>query len=413
MRHATSAPLKAPRAPFPAAVAPWPEAAHEGVVQLAIVVPTYNERDNIAELVQRLTRTLAPLHWEVLFVDDDSPDGTAGVIESLARRNPRVRLIRRIGRRGLTSACIEGVMATTAPLVAVMDADLQHDEAALPAMVATLTQQRLDLVVGTRNAAGGSMGEFQQHRVLLSRAGRALSRLACRTHLTDPMSGFFLVERGFFLECVGGMQGNGFKILLDMLSSSPRSVRLGEVGYRFRNRRHGESKLDLSTGIEYFSLVISKLSHGALCPRVVMSFLIGMTAMAAYLASLLLMRGVHQPFLDIQATATVLALTFGFLVNNAIATPDRRLRGRRILAGLAAFGVLSSFGVWVNLVLAATLLHDGVSSLRAGLVGAFASTLWSSSATFRLPRPRRQHRAEPVSLAAAAQRLEAQLESQS
>lgn len=293
--------------------------------EISIVVPTYNERDNIAELVERLDLVLAPLHWEVVFVDDDSPDGTAAVIEALSRKDARVRLLHRIGRRGLTSACVEGVQAAAAPLVAVMDADLQHDEAALPGMIATLTGQRLDIVVGTRMAAGGSMGEFQRHRIALSRMGRGLSRLACRTPLSDPMSGFFLVQRRFFLQCEPHMQGNGFKVLLDLLSSCPRPVRLGEVGYRFRTRQHGESKLDLSVGLEYLSLILCKLSRRASCPRRVQASL---AALAVYLLALLLLRPTHEPFLDRQASASLAALASALLFHIRLGAPGPLQRSR-------------------------------------------------------------------------------------
>ena len=200
------------------------------------------------------------LTWELIFVDDDSPDDTAAVIAEYARRDRRIRLIHRVGRRGLSSACIEGMLATTANYVAVMDADMQHDETILPQMLATLREGSLDIVVGTRNAEGGSMGEFGRHRVLLSRMGQKVSNAVCRCDVTDPMSGFFLCRRSFFLEVVRHLNGGGFKILVDMLASADRPVRLAEVGYTFRARTHGESKLDVNTAVEYLFLVLDKLT---------------------------------------------------------------------------------------------------------------------------------------------------------
>jgi hypothetical protein len=164
-------------------------------VDLAVILPTYNERANVAELISRLDAALAGLCWEAIFVDDDSPDGTGELVHSYAQQDARIRLIERVGRRGLSSACIEGMMATSARFIAVMDADLQHDETVLPAMLARLRQESLDMVVGTRNAGGGSMGQFCASRVLLSRLGQKISQAVCSLRLSDPMSGFFMVRR--------------------------------------------------------------------------------------------------------------------------------------------------------------------------------------------------------------------------
>lgn len=137
-------------------------------IDLTIVVPTFNERDNIRELVTRLDSALADARWEVIFVDDDSPDGTADIVREIARSDLRVRCLQRIGRRGLSSAVIEGMMASAAPFIAVMDGDLQHDEKQLPLMLNDLRDGRANLVVGTRYASGGSVGEWDSSRASMS-----------------------------------------------------------------------------------------------------------------------------------------------------------------------------------------------------------------------------------------------------
>src|SRR5580704_1304875 len=214
-------------------------------IDVAVVLPTYNEGKNIPEVIARVRSVLEGLSWEMIFVDDDSPDGTAEAVLEYARRDRRIRLVQRVGRRGLSSACIEGMLATSANYIAVMDADQQHDETILPKMLARLREEELDIVVGTRNADGGSMGQFSAKRVLLSRLGRRISKSVCHCELSDPMSGFFLLRRGFLMDVVRRLQGEGFKILVDLLASAERRVRVGEIGYRFRLRKHGESKLDL------------------------------------------------------------------------------------------------------------------------------------------------------------------------
>ncbi len=233
-------------------------------LDLAVVLPTYNERENVREVIASLEDALHGLRWDLIFVDDDSPDGTAELVRSYARRDSRIRLVHRVGRRGLSSACTEGILASSAHYIAVMDADMQHDERILPKMLKRLREESLDVVVGTRNSQGGSMGQLGRARLLLSRAGEKISHAVCRCGLSDPMSGFFLVNRSFFLEVAHRLQGGGFKILLDLLASSERPVRFGEVGYRFRKRSNGESKLDVNTAVEYLFLVVHQLMGGVI-----------------------------------------------------------------------------------------------------------------------------------------------------
>ncbi|HEY0308204.1 MAG TPA: glycosyltransferase family 2 protein [Acidobacteriaceae bacterium] len=349
-------------------------------MDLAVVLPTYNERDNIPELIARLEDALQGLRWELMFVDDDSPDGTSDVVRSYARRDPRIRLLHRVGRRGLSSACIEGIMATSANHVAVMDADLQHDETILPKMLARLHEESLDIVVATRNAEGGSMGEFSRKRVFISKMGKKVSDRVCRCELTDPMSGFFLLKRSFFLEVVHHLHHGGFKILVDILSSTERPVCLGEVGYCFRNRIHGKSKLDVNTAVEYLFLVTNKMMGGIIPIRFALFSLVGAAGVATHLLCLgLLYHVLHLPFLTAQAIATVIAMTENFFLNNLITFRDRSLRGLRLISGLASFWLACSFGAWANVIFARALLQSGAVWYLAGLAGIIIGSVWNYS----------------------------------
>ena len=347
-------------------------------LDLAVVIPTYNERENIPELVDRLEQALIGLQWEVVFVDDNSPDGTANVIRHFATADRRIRLVHRIGRRGLSSACIEGILATPADYVAVMDADLQHDERVLPEMLEKLRTLRLDVVVATRNGHGGSMGEFCRSRVWLSKLGSKFSRVACSCQVSDPMSGFFLLNRHFFQEVVHRLHGGGFKILLDMLASCEREVRIDEVGYRFGKRLHGESKLDANAELQYLLLILDKIFKGVLSPQFAMFALVGTSGIAVHLSCLaLLYRVLHVDFAIAQVAATFTAMTCNFFLNNIITFHDRRLRGIRLWTGLVAFWAACSFGAWVNVSFARMLLIAHVPWLLAGIGGTVVSSAWN------------------------------------
>ena len=370
-------------------------------LDLAVVLPTFNERDNVAEITARLSAALAGLDFEIIFVDDDSPDGTAEMVRSLALADPGIRLIQRIGRRGLSSACIEGILATPAGCVAVMDADLQHDERILPQMLRQLRGEALDIVVATRNADGGSMSDFSAKRVFLSGLGRRISRLVTRCELTDPMSGFFLLRRTFFLEVVRDLHGGGFKILVDMLASSRRPVRVGETGYTFRNRIHGKSKLDVNVIGEYLFLVLNKLTGGALPTRFVVFTLVGALGLVVNFACLsLLFVRMHLGFAASQTWATFTAMTGNFFLNNLITYRDRRLRGGYVMLGLLSFWLACSFGAWANVTISGSLLRSGAHWYFAALAGTILSAVWNYSVsnlfTWQMPQTNRAAAAAPI-----------------
>jgi len=322
------------------------------MVELAIIVPTFNERDNVGQLLASLENALAGIEYEVIFVDDDSPDGTASLVRELSLANPRVRGLQRIGRRGLSSACVEGMLSTAAPYIAVLDADLQHDEAILPEMFSKVRTERLDLVVATRNAQGGSMGDFSTLRLGLSHLGKRLSSSISHCSLTDPMSGFFVIDRRFLEEVVHSISGIGFKVLLDIVAFSNRPVRLGEVPYVFRPRLHGESKLD--------TLLFDKKIGGFVPTQFLIFGMVGLIGATAHLAVLVVLLEVNRrSFVAAQTVATIVAMTVNFFLNNIITYRDRRLRGSRLVFGLLSFYLACSIGALVNVRVAALILNNG------------------------------------------------------
>ena len=231
--------------------------------ELSIVAPTYNEVGNVEALVARLAATLSGVSWEVLFVDDDSPDGTAAKVEAVGAAMPHVRCLKRFGRRGLASACIEGFGATSGPFIAVMDADLQHDEALLPAMLSILRAGEAELVVASRFAAGASAGEHSAFRRLISHGGNWMGRKILGVELSDPMSGFFMLRRDLLARArLGRVAGGGFKILLDLVASTRPAPRLKELPFAFRPRHSGESKFNAAVGLEFLRAVLKQRLQG-------------------------------------------------------------------------------------------------------------------------------------------------------
>jgi dolichol-phosphate mannosyltransferase len=347
-------------------------------LELGIVIPTYNEIENIPLLLAALEKTLRGIEWEVVFVDDNSPDKTAELIRFLGLTNRRIRVLERIGRRGLSSACIEGMLATPAPYIAVMDADMQHDESILPLMLERIKSENLDVLVGSRKIEGGSMGEFARKRVWLSDLGTRISKLVCRCDVSDAMSGFFLVDRAYFQQVVPGLTGAGFKILVDLLSSSPSPPRLGEVPYHFRNRQQGESKLDINVELEYLYLLVDKVIGKWVPTRFVIYVLVGTFGLLVHLGVLALLyyRG-QADFTVSQVTATFTAMTINFLLNNVVTFRDRRLRGWRIVTGLLTFYLACSVGALMNVSLAKFLLDSHVVWYLAGILGMATSSVWN------------------------------------
>lgn len=351
---------------------------HFRMPELAVIAPTYNERENLAPLLEALARVLGGIDYEVVIVDDDSPDGTAELARELAQNDPRVRVIHRIHRRGLASAVVEGMMASSAPYLAVMDADLQHDETVLPSMFEQLRREDLDLVVGTRHTEGGSMGTFPALRVRLSDMGKWLSHLICRTELSDPMSGFFVVRRSVLSETVHRLSAVGFKILLDLVASSPRPLRIAEVGYTFRERLHGRSKLDIVVSLEYLELLFDKLFGDWIPVRYTLFGMVGAIGVGIQvLLVYVLSAWANLTFDQAQAAASWAVIFLNFYLNNQLAFRQNRLRGWRSLSGLAIFVVGCSIGLVANLRVAHLLWSMGVFWPMASLAGILIGSVWN------------------------------------
>ncbi|HEY0283519.1 MAG TPA: glycosyltransferase family 2 protein [Rhizomicrobium sp.] len=346
-------------------------------VLLSVVIPTYKERGNVAELIKRLERTLEGVAWEAVFVDDNSPDGTADAVKEIAARDPRIRCLRRVGRRGLAGACIEGMLSSCATYVAVMDADLQHDERILPEMLAKLQTGKFDLVAATRYVEGGSAGSFSEGRGKISRIATRLTQRILGVPLSDPMSGFFMMRRDSFDAVAGRLSPAGFKILLD-IATAGSGLRIAEQPFVFRSRNEGESKFNVQIGLEFLGLLFAKLSHGLVEPRFIFFALVGAVGIAVNLAVLNIAMLVWPvSFMLAKSVATFFAMVSNFLLNNGLTYRDRRLRGWGMLRGFIGFCLIGAVGALTDVGLASQLYAEREVWWVAGLAGAVMGVLWN------------------------------------
>jgi dolichol-phosphate mannosyltransferase len=353
--------------------------------EIAVVIPTYKERDNIRHVVDQIDDALKGVRWEVVFVDDNSPDGTAEVVRSIAAKDGRVRCIRRLGRRGLAGACIEGMLATTSDFLAVMDADLQHDALLLPRMAELLRQQKADIVVGSRYLSAGNAGALGSMRSAASRLSTMLARRLLRVKITDPMSGFFMIRRELFESLAPALSTQGFKVLLDILATGRDAVRVVELPYNFGRRYSGKSKLDARIVLDYLGLLFSKASGDLASPRFFPFAVVGAVGVLVHLGTLKVGLAIlGESFSQAQILATFVAMTSNFLLNNQLTYHDQRLVRSQIIWGLLGFYAVCSFGGLVNYGVAVTTYAHVPIWWLAGAVGALAGAVWNFAMSSRL-----------------------------
>jgi len=349
-------------------------------IALTIVVPTYNEKLNVRPLVSLLDKALVDINWEVVFVDDNSPDGTADEIRELARTRLDVRVIHRIGRRGLSGACIEGILSSAAPYVAVMDGDLQHDETVLISMIASFNADpELNLVIGSRNVEGGSSGNgLSGIRSFGSDMATVMARKLLKIQVQDPMSGFFMIKLESFREVVGELQRQGFKILTDLLSASRGSWKIKEIPFVFKERQYGQSKMDSAVTLEYFGLILARLTGGAISIRFVLFLFVGLTGLLVQLIMLkFLLNVLALEYKYLQTLAVITAMTSNFFLNNTLTYRDQSLRGRYMLFGLLSFYFVCSFGAVANISVASWIESSSKLPILASFLGGVISSLWN------------------------------------
>ena len=361
--------------------------AAEDALELAVILPTFKEADNVEEVVRRLDAALAGIAWEAIFVDDNSPDGTAERIREMGRLDRRIRCLERVGRRGLASACVEGMLATSAPLVAVMDADLQHDERLLPHMLERLRSRAgLDIVIGSRFADGGSASGLSAERASKSKLATRLSRGLIAGELKDPMSGFFMLRVNVLREVLPNLSAVGFKLLLDIFASARRPLVFEELPYEFRERSRGSSKLDRAVALEYLILLYDKAFGRFVPTRFALFAAIGGLGVGIHFAVLtFFFKALGEGFGTSQTIATLGAMTFNFFLNNALTYRDQQLRGsRRLFLGWLSFCLVCGIGAAANVGVSTFLFeYQGALWTLSALAGVLVGAVWNFALSSR------------------------------
>lgn len=361
------------------------------MLQLAVILPTFNERKNIAPMVERLDAALKGLSWEAIFVDDNSPDGTAEEARRIGRTDPRIRVIERIGRRGLASAAIEGMCATAAPIVAVMDADHQHDPALLPGMYEAVSSPDYDVAYASRFAEGASTEAWgRPDRVKASGLANRIARRVTGVQLSDPMSGFFMLRAETLRADAHRLSGVGFKILLDILATVDAPLRVKEFPLNFAARAEGESKLDRTVVFEFLIGLYDKWLGRIIPTRFALFGTIGGLGVIVHMAVLASVLGAFGQkvlyhnwsdqieFIIAQTSAAIVAMTFNFMLNNELTYADKRLRGfMPLLRGWAKFALTCSVGLLANVGAAAALMRMGFHAYPAAIVGIVVGSVWN------------------------------------
>ena len=351
---------------------------------LSIVIPTYNEKDNISKILEKLKDALKGINHEIIFVDDNSPDETSREIKFFMRKSSNIRLVHRIGRRGLSGAVIEGFFAANSDLVAVMDCDLQHDETKLSDMMDLFSKSTsLDIVIATRFTDEGEISDiaFSKIRKLGSKITTFLVKKLLNIKSSDPLSGFFMAKKETFLRSTDKLQTQGFKILADFLATEGKNIEIKELGYKFKNRITGESKMSFQTALELMGLILSQIFQGRVSIRFILFCMVGLSGIFVQL----LITGASMFFINqfptSQTLGIIAAMTSNYFLNNSITFKERKLQSFELIRGLFSFYLICSLGAFTNFAIASYIFDFSSNWLISSFIGAVFGAIWNFTLT--------------------------------
>ncbi len=349
---------------------------------LSLVIPTYNEAASIAPLVERINGALSKFNYEIVFVDDDSGDGTAEIASKLSARYP-IKVIVRKGKRGLATAVVDGLKQADGSVVAVMDADLQHPPEVIPDLLKE-AENGADVVIASRYVRGGECQNWSLARAVISRGAIFLAHLLLplTRRVSDPVSGFFLFRKS--VVAGAGLRPAGYKILLEILIEG-KYRKVTEVPYTFHSRRQGKSKLGSRQQIDYLRHVYSLMKRKGELLRFVKFCLVGASGVLVNMGLLWLLTEFAGLFYLLSAAISIeSSIISNFTLNDYFTFPDRRLKGgRNFLKRLVKFNMVSLVGLGLNMTVLWLLTSVlGVYYLLSNLCGIAAAILWNYVVNF-------------------------------
>jgi len=353
---------------------------------LSLVLPTYNEAKNIPELLPALEEALSDIPFEIIIVDDDSPDETWRIARELSQDKDNVHVIRRIDKKGLSSAVIDGFLSAKGDVFAVMDADGQHDMKLLPQLYSSVREGN-GFAIGSRYMEGGSTGDWDERRRFISRAATRMALFVCKVKVSDPMSGFFAVDRRVFEDSLERLNPKGFKILLDLLVHAPEGTTAKEIPFTFGLRLHGESKLSWKVQIDFLEYLYD-VTIGRFIPLTFVKFcMVGTLGVGVHMSAYIFFSNIIAGGEELTVGgfslavlgAVEIAILFNFTLNNLWTFANQKLKGRGALKGFVKYNIACSFGALVNWAVSASLFKNGWAELLAVFLGALAGVVWNYS----------------------------------
>lgn len=368
--------------------------------EVSVILPTYNEAENIPLIVKKLETVLKKFNYEILIVDDNSPDKTYDIAVRLGENNKRIRAIRRVHERGLSSAIVAGFANANGKYRIVMDADMQHDEKVLPLFIEKF-REGYDLVIGTRRAEGGGTKNWSWIRRFISRVASLMARIILVKKSTDPGSGFFGVSKEYFEKSKDKLNPRGFKILLEFLALDDKA-KMAEVGYVFLPRIYGTSKLSTKVVLE-FLIALYELRIGKVISLEFIKYsMVGLSGVAVNLVfqfigeNYIFKALALKPFLSFSGSGTALlshisrsqvavalaieiSIFWNFILNNWWTFKNYKISGFwKLIRGFIVFNFVCLAGALINLsVFSIAMEKLSMNIYVANLTGIIFATMWN------------------------------------